>query len=321
MSERRPAIGIDVGGTTIKFGIVDPAGKIIDRRQLPTGADGGPDRVLGTIASGTRDLLSAWPDAVSIGLGVPGVINDRGEISHPPNFPGWGVLPVAERLRPLVGTNLPIAVENDANVAALGESTAGSAQDDPTFLFITLGTGVGGCIISNNEIWRGATGGAGEAGHVSVDINGPLCKCGARGCIESYLGQRYMTAAAALRLERFPDSRLHAMVAAGAELEPRLIDEAADAGDSFAREFLEEMGRILGAGIASIMNLCDLHLVIVGGGLSSSEDHLLEPARQAMRSRLLKSIAPTAELRRAALSNDAGMIGAAMLGRYVVRRT
>ena len=315
MSVVAPAIGIDVGGTSIKLGVVDPAGIIIEQKHLATGADRGPDHVLATIASGARDLLALHPDAVSIGLGVPGVINDRGDISHPPNFPGWGILPVARRLRPLIGTDLPIAVENDANVAALAESRIGSAKDDPTFLFITLGTGVGGCIISKGMIWRGASGGAGEAGHVSIDINGQLCNCGARGCIEAYLGQRYMSAAAALRLERHPESSLHAMLADGAALDPRLIDKAADEGDMFAREFLEEMGTILGAGLASIMNLCDIHLVIVGGGLSRSEDHLLGPARMAMTSRLLKSIAPVAELRAAALSNDAGIIGAAMLGR------
>jgi glucokinase len=315
MSDSAPAIGIDVGGTSIKLGVVDPAGAIIEQKHRATGAERGPDHVLETIASGARDLLALHPDVVSIGLGVPGVINDRGEISYPPNFPGWGVLPVAERLRPLIGTDLPIAVENDANVAGLAESRAGSAKDDPTFLVITLGTGVGGCIISNRMIWRGVSGGAGEAGHVSIDINGQLCNCGSRGCIEAYLGQRYMSAAAALRLERHPESSLNAMIAAGAILDPRLIDSAADEGDNFAREFLEEMGTILGAGLASIMNLCDIHLVIVGGGLSRSEDHLLGPARMAMRARLLKSLAPVAELRAAALSNDAGIIGAAMLGR------
>jgi glucokinase len=249
-----------------------------------------------------------------IGLGVPGVINDAGEICYPPNFPGWEIVPVAQELRPRLETELPIAVENDANVAAYAEAHAGSGSSQRSFLFITLGTGVGGCIIHEGKIWRGGFGGAGEAGHISIDINGQLCNCGSRGCVEAYIGQRYMSALAASRLERQPDSLLHAMIAAGEELTPRLLDEAATAGDRFCREFLAEMGEILGAGLASALNICDMHLVIIGGGMSQSEKYLLEPTRESLRRRVLKSIAPQVELRVARFMNDAGMIGAGLLG-------
>jgi glucokinase len=311
----RTAIGVDVGGTSIKFGLVRGDGHLLRTASAPTHADSGPDAVLGRIAQGIADMLNdAGDDVAAIGVGVPGVINNRGEISYPPNFPGWEIVPVAERLRPLIVTDLPIVVENDANVAAYAELFGGVDSMERDFLFITLGTGVGGCIISDGAIWRGAQGGAGEIGHTTIDMNGQLCNCGARGCVEAYLGQRYMTTLAEARLQRFPESSLHEMIRNGSTLEPKLIDEAARSGDSFAREFLAEMGTILGAALASAMNACDLHLAVVGGGLARSEEFLLEPARHSLRTRVLKSIAHDVDLRPARFGNEAGMIGAAMLG-------
>jgi glucokinase len=309
------AIGVDVGGTSIKLGVVRDDGTILHQNSLPTPAAEGPDAVLETIAGGVKSLLATHGSSVAgIGIGVPGVINNDGEISYPPNFPGWGIVPVAKRLRPLIGTDLPIAVENDANVAAYAELFGGEDSVERDFLFVTLGTGVGGCIISGGRIWRGASGGAGEVGHLSVDMNGQLCNCGSRGCVEAYLGQRYMSAIAAARLVRFPESSLHRMIADGRELEPKLLHEAAQSGDRFAQDFLEEMGMILGVALASMMNACDLHLVIVGGGTARSEQYLLEPARRSLRARLLKSIAGDVRLQPARFSNEAGIIGAAMLG-------
>lgn len=314
----RTTLGIDIGGTSIKFGVVDDGGSIIEQMSLPTDVEAGPARVLDRVAEGAQ-ILTGRHAIAAIGLGVPGVINDRGQISYPPNFPGWGVVSVAEELRHRLGTDLPIAVENDANVAALAEAQIGSGRHYPNFLFITLGTGVGGCIIHNGEIWRGADGGAGEVGHISVDVNGPLCNCGSRGCVEAYLGLHYMTANAAVQLERHADSQLHGMIAEGRALEPKLLDEAARNGDVFARAFLAEMGRILGAALASALNLCGMNLVIVGGGMSRAEEFLLAPALASIKRRALKSIAAHANLRPATLYNDAGVVGAALLGAGATR--
>ncbi|MEO5930950.1 MAG: ROK family protein [Candidatus Kapaibacterium sp.] len=311
--EETIAIGVDVGGTTIKAGLVRGDGTLLRHAAFDTRAAHGPDAVIERMAEAINSLLNGDEPVASIGLGVPGVVNNRGEISYPPNFPGWGVVNVAERLRPYLPAGIRIVVENDANVAAYAEARAGTGSSDRDFLFITLGTGVGGCIISGGNIWRGATGGAGEMGHVSIDINGPLCNCGARGCIEAYIGHRYMATEAARRLERDPDSLLHAMIAAGKELDPKLVDEAAVAGDPFAREFLAEMGTLLGAALASMTNMTDMHLVIVGGGLSHAEKYLLGPARRSLQLRAIKSISLDVELRVARFSNDAGMIGAALL--------
>lgn len=310
----RIAIGVDIGGTSTKFGVVRDDGTILHQTSHPTHAEEGPAAVLGRIADGIRPLLDMTSGEVTgIGLGVPGVLNNRGEISYPPNFPGWEVEPVAMKLRPLLQTELPIAVENDANVAGYAEAHAGTGSNERNFLFVTLGTGVGGCIINDGKIWRGGTGGAGEIGHITVDMHGQLCNCGARGCMEAYIGQRYMSELARSRMDRIPDTMLHAMVAEGEKLSPKLLDEAAQSGDVFAQDFLAEMGEILGVGLASALNILDMRLVIIGGGMSRSERYLLRPARKALESRVLRSIAPDVELRPARFFNDAGMIGAALL--------
>lgn len=314
MSNQNTAIGVDIGGTSIKFALVRADGEILRHGGLATPMTG-PDAIIGAVAEGIR-YLSRGADArpAGIGLGVPGIVDAHGHVAHPPNLPGWDIVDVAARLRPrLEGLDLPIAVENDANVAAVAEARVGAGVDEPNFLYVTLGTGVGGCIISNGQVWRGATGGAGEIGHITVDVNGPLCNCGARGCIEAYIGNRYMSTYAAARLEREPDSMLHAWIAAGQGVDPKRLDEAAMSGDHFAREFLAEMGELLGAALASAMNMLDMRLVVVGGGLSQANTSLLDPARASMRRRLLKTLAPVAELRPALFLNDAGVIGGALM--------
>lgn len=324
MTSERTSIGVDVGGTTIKCALVPADGRLLHHLSIPTEATSGPEVVLTRIAEAIASVVSKVSRSeraaiTGVGIGVPGVINNRGEISYPPNFPGWGVVPVAKRIAPLIAGAFeertpPIAVENDANVAALAEARAGAGLGAPHFLYVTLGTGVGGCVISDGRIWRGETGGAGEVGHLSVDLNGRPCNCGSRGCVEAYIGQRYMTAIAAERLRETSHSTLHAMLADGAELQPSLIDRAASAGDTFALEFLEEMGEILGAALASALNLLDYRLVVAGGGMSRSET-LLRATERSMRARVLRSIGDAAELRPARFLNDAGVIGAAMLAR------
>jgi len=314
MSNDRTAIGIDIGGTSIKFALVRQNGQILRHGQLPTPLTG-PDAIISAVAEGVRHLTTGSDEQpVGIGLGVPGIVDARGHVAHPPNLPGWDIVDVGARLRPrLMGIDLPITVENDANVAALAEAQVGAGMGERNFLYVTLGTGVGGCIISDGSIWRGTCGGAGEIGHISVDINGPLCNCGSRGCIEAYVGNRYMSALAAARLEREPDSMLHAWIAAGQGVDPQRLDEAAMSGDRFSAEFLAEMGELLGAALASAMNLLDMSLVVVGGGLSRSDASLLEPARRSMRRRLLKTLSPVAEVRPARYLNDAGVVGGALM--------
>ncbi len=308
------AIGIDVGGTTIKYGVVDEDGKLSSAGSLPTEAKNGPRAVMKNVAHAITLLHDQDHSLSRVGIGFPGVVDRNGHVSHPPNFPGWEVVdPVAE-LRESLPSGMSIAVENDANAAAWAEGRIGAARGEPHFLYVTLGTGVGGCIVSDGKIWRGATGGAGELGHATVDINGPICNCGARGCVESYIGSRYMVNWARQKMRRYPESLLHDLTEGGKELTPELINEAAEGGDVFAQNFMSELGRILGAALAAAMNICDLHLCIVGGGVSRAETFLLGQARRTLRARVLQSIAGDVQLRVAALSANAGVVGAGLIG-------
>ncbi|MCE2503925.1 MAG: ROK family protein [Chlorobi bacterium] len=307
------AIGVDVGGSTVKFGVVDENGHVIERDVRPTGAENGPIGVLRTVSEGINNLLEKYQESVGIGIGFPGMVNKEKQVCWPPNFPGWEVVDPTEHLSSLLIKPLPLTIENDANVAGWAEATIGSARGEPHFLYVTLGTGVGGCIISDGKIFRGATGGAGEIGHMTVDVNGPICNCGARGCVEAYVGSKYMTMYARQKMRRYQESLLHKLMNEGKELTPSLINEAAEGGDIFAQNFLTELGRILGAALAGVMNACDLHLCIVGGGISQAETFLLGQARRTLRARVLQPIASDVQLRVAALSTSVGVVGAGLL--------
>ena len=310
----KQAIGIDVGGTTIKYGFVDMDGKIAHAGRLPTRAEEGPAAVLEGVARAINDLAAAEPSLTSVGIGFPGVVNRERQVCYPPNFPGWEVVDPVRELTPMLHRPLSLCIENDANAAAWAEGRIGAARGEPHFLYVTLGTGIGGCIVSDGRIWRGATGGAGEVGHTTVDVNGPICNCGARGCVEAYVGSNYMTTYARQKMDRYPESLLHGLTAEGRELSPELINEAAEGGDVFAQNLLSELGRILGAALAGVMNTCDLHLCIVGGGVSQAETFLLGQARRTLRARVLQSLAHDVQLRVAALSANAGVVGAGLIG-------
>lgn len=301
----------DIGGTTIKFGIVDlKDNKIQYNFSIPTQSEISPIIVIENIIKGIDKLTKVNPEINYIGIGVPGVINDNNEVCYPPNFNGWNKVPLYEILKKNIGEKFEIRIDNDAKTAALSEFL-NCGKNISDMIFITLGTGVGGCIISKGKIFRGFKGGAGEIGHVSIDYKGLLCKCGSRGCIESYLGQKFMSDQATDELKDNPDSILVDMIKFN-KMEPKLINKAAEQNDKFAIEFLRKRGAMLGSVIASVMNLLDIHLTIIGGGTSES-NILISSTKEEMNSRLLKSIQPTSELRLAKYLKDSGVIGAANL--------
>ena len=325
MSSER-TIGIDLGGTTIKGGVVDSHGTIHAQHTLESLAEEGPSAVIRQIAIVIGKLLgqSKGADIVGIGVGAPGVVTlDGGLVKHPPNFAGWTEVYLGNELQKLF--KLPVFVENDANVAALAEARFGAGVGVNDFLFVIWGTGVGGGIILNGEIYRGPTGAAGEIGHVTIDYNGPPCNCGNRGCVEAYVGQRYLSQRTRDRLAPLmgewkqhrsgsPPSKIIDLVQEKLELiEPAIISRAAEQGDRFAHEVLEEAGELLGVGIASVLNVLDLQTVIIGGGVSAVNAFVFEAVERSVRSRVLKSAKEEIRIRQAKLGNTAGILGAAVL--------
>ena len=305
--------GIDIGGTTIKAGIVDAQGKIHFQTSQPTQAERGKAAVLGAIESLVHSLLDQFPQILAIGVGVPGIVNPQdGCVYHPPNLPGWDIVPLTSILQRLV--SIPIVVDNDANAAAIGESELGAARNISDFLYVTLGTGIGGTIVTNNHCFTGVQGGAGELGHIVIDVNA-IAEPGKpdfrTGVLEEYIGRQGLLRMAQTIARQYPDSLLHAH----SDLDIPHISEAIVQGDKAAQLCFERAGRYLGLGLASILVLIDTYIVIVGGGISQAHPLLLDTAQQTLRTRAFPTIAPKAEIRKAQFGNNAGIIGAAMMAK------
>ncbi len=310
-------LGIDIGGTTVKLGVVDATnGSIVAESAFPTPQTGSRS-VAVEIAERVREIRSAYPEIVRMGVGVPGAMNqDRSLVRYPPNLIGWKEEPLKKYLQELLPDFERIEVDNDANVAALAEAKLGAGRGLSHFLLVTLGTGIGGAVYATEGtfqgIYRGASGGAGEFGHTSIDLNGPNCNCGSRGCIEAYLGQHYLSERTKQKLVHDPSISSTLSKELG-ELTPKIIANAMNNGDAFAKSIFEEAGMLLGVALANVANLLDMHTFILGGGVADAGDVLFESAHATLRSRVLANLRPVVEIRRAAFGNRAGMIGAALL--------
>lgn len=308
-------IGVDVGGTSIKAGVVSSSGTILYQNKFPTQADRGPAVVITQIQTAVREALSHTDGSPvqGLGIGTPGVVDDEGVVKAPPNFVDWDEVPLKAELKRLFH-DMPVGIENDANAAAIAEAKFGAGREFPNFLFVIWGTGVGGGIILNNKIFRGPTGGAGEIGHICIDHNGPPCNCGSRGCVEAYVGQRYLSIRTAERLKNKPESKIWKLVGGNAaNIEPAFISQAAHDGDPEARAILVEAGELLGTALAGVMNVMDLRVSIIGGGLSAAGDFVIESVQDSVTRHVLKPLRKGIRVLPAQLGNNAGILGAAGL--------
>lgn len=313
------AIGMDVGGTKIEGLLVDVDrnGEILSRRVVETPTTDA-DEITRSIVAVARELMGGQ-DVGAVGLGAAGMVDLHGVMRFSPNV-AWREFPLAERVERGVG--LPVLVDNDANVAAWGEYRFGAGRGSTNMLLVTVGTGIGGGIITGGKLLRGAHGFAGEIGHVIVEPNGPLCGCGNHGCWEQVAAGRAIDRLGREAALEHPGS-LMVELAGGdpAEVRGRDVTEAAFRGDQVAIGILAEVGRRLGEGIAGLVNILDPELVVVGGGAIAAGDLLLEPARRAF----IDSVEgaqdrPSVPIVAAAMGNDAGSVGAADLALAEVGR-
>jgi len=307
-------IGIDLGGTNIKAGVLDSSGNIIASDSAPTEAQAGADVVVENICKAARKVSKgariAWKDIKAVGIGSPGPIDfQKGMILTAPNLPGFVNFP----LKMLLVDKLkkPVTLENDANAAAFGEFWAGAAKGVRHMVMLTLGTGVGGGIIIDGDVLHGAMGSAGELGHMIINYDGPRCACGNRGCLEAY-------ASATATVRRFADavrsgreSALAGRIERGEEITSKMIHEAAVAGDELSRRVIEDTGRYLGIGIVSILHSINPARVVLSGGLINAGDMLMRPLVEEVHSRAFKKVAEGSEIVFATLGEAAGFIGAA----------
>lgn len=318
---RRLAIGIDIGGSKVAGGVVDTDGLVIHRARRDTPARSkSPADVEETIVEVVAELLGEADGAtvVAVGIGAAGfVAADRATVVFAPHL-SWRHEPLQKALQKRVA--MPIFVDNDANAAAWAEWKFGAARGESHVMMITLGTGIGGGILTNGHVQRGRFGIAGEFGHMQVMPGGHRCECGNRGCWEQYAsGNALVREARSLFSANSPIAGDLLDRAEGnvGNLTGPLITQAAREGDPTARELLAEIGHWLGLGIANLAAAFDPGIFVIGGGVSAAGDLLLMSARETFRRQLTgRGYRPEAAIVVAQLGNDAGLIGAADLARY-----
>jgi glucokinase len=311
------AIGVDLGGSAVKAGLVNAQGRILRDTTVPAEANQGPTHVIKRIAESVHLLIKhstyKKKDCVGIGVGAPGSVElNGGTVKYPPNFPRWTEVRLGEALHREF--QLRVEVDNDANAAAVGEAKFGSGVGHKDFIMVTLGTGVGGGLILNGKIFRGPFGGAGELGHITIDHNGPRCNCGNRGCVEAYVGARYLTQRAIEKVKRNRDSIILSLAGNDTtRIDPKVVSLAAKRGDATAVKILAETGRYLGIGLASVVNLLDVRLIIIGGGIARAGKPLFDAVKESVRAHVLTPMREGLEVLPARLGNSAGILGAAAL--------
>ncbi|HSJ43631.1 MAG TPA: ROK family protein [Euzebyales bacterium] len=303
------AVGVDVGGTKVRAGLVDGAGTIIDQERTATPEDCA-QRLKAIVDLVTEVVARTGASGVPVGVGAAGLVDLAGVVRYAPNL-DWRDAPLQDDLADALG--VAVRVENDAAAAAWGEYRVGAAQHaSGGALMLTVGTGVGGGLIMDDRLVRGATGVGGEFGHIIVAEGGPRCPCGNRGCLEalasgSAIGRMARTAVAD---REAPDSALYDV----GEVTGTAVTRAAQEGDVLAGRILARAGTWLGVGIASLVNGLDPEVVLIGGGVLAAGVLLLDPAVEAYHARVVarghRTVPPVL---RAELGDDAGLIGAALL--------
>lgn len=303
-------VGIDLGATKIRLGLISPQDTIAAVRQIPTRAHEGPAAVIARMGGAVDELDAELPAGARIaGVGIcsPGPVDHRsGILLDPPNLQGLHNMPLrnllAERLA------LPVVLEHDAKAAALGDFHFGAGKGARDMIFVVVGTGVGAAIIIDGTLFRGSQNSAGEIGHTTLDRDGELCPCGSRGCVETYmsgpwLARRYQRAAAA--------AGLPAADVSGSE-----VTERAAAGDALALDVLRGAGSALGAAVATMAMLLDVDLYVIGGSVAKAGDLLLEPARAAVPHYSFASVSRRVRILPTALHDDGPLLGCAWLARH-----
>ncbi len=302
-------IGMDVGGTKMAAGLVDGDGIILRRLRAPTPASD-PEQIVRTIASlidGLRQHAPAPPTGV--GIAIPGQFDHRsGTFVRIANLALQGY-PFRQRLEAV--TDLPIAIENDTNAAALGEWFSGSGRGIPDFALVAVGTGIGAGVILDGRLVRGAHGSAGEIGHTVVEKDGPLCRCGNRGCLELFASGAALAERAADLAVRHPGSRLAARQRDGHVLSAGDLFAAADEGDEVSSQAVDEAMHYLAVGLNNLIELFDPSTVAIGGGMSHVGPSLFDRLRRAVRAQRPRSPDVATRIIPAVLGDDAGIIGAA----------
>ncbi len=304
-------IGLDLGGTNLKYALGTDAGEIIVRRSKPSFANQKQEIIFKNMFSVVDELLqeakTRGENVNAIGVGSPGCVDFKAGklIGRAPNFEHWDNAPIKKNFEDKF--SIPTWVDNDANLMALAESRKGAGQKYNNMLCVTLGTGIGGSIIINNQVYRGVHYSAAEIGHIIIKYDGKPCNCGNRGCLEAY-------AAAPAMVERYRRKLKRTGVLFEIKgLNTELIFQKAELDEDLAKETINEACDYLGAGIASVANIIDPEIIIIGGGLAEAGTEFIQRIEQVVKQYTLKPIARKLKVVKAELNLDAGIVGAILL--------
>jgi glucokinase len=308
-------LSIDLGGTKILTAVTNSQGKMLSRDHSITPALKGYEAVIQSILESAHRALDQADVAIekitAIGVGAPGLSNpETGILFTSPNLPGWRDVP----LRDIVQERLAkkTFVINDANAAALGEFYFGAARGARNFIYITLSTGIGGGIVIDGKIYSGAIGAAGEVGHMTIDDKGPICNCGNRGCWEMLASGTALAREARHRIKEGVATSILGYVEGDVEkVTAQVIHNAAEQGDSLAKELITRTGYYVGVGLANLINIFNPELIVIGGGLSNIGDMLLKPAFKVAGERAYKEAFQAVRFASAELGRNSGVLGAA----------
>jgi glucokinase len=312
-------IGVDLGGTKMLAGVVDRDLQVHHRAIRRSREERDPERLLDSLVEAVEEAREAAGGAVdAVGFGIPSLVDARRGVAvstvHLPlvDVPFRDVM--AERL------GVPVAVDNDASAAMVAEHRHGAARGARTAALLTLGTGIGGGLVIDGELVHGASGAAGEWGHMVIDVDGPPCTCGSEGCLETLVSGSAL-GRAGLRVARSaPESALGRALAGGREITGMLVTELAHDGDEAARDVVALMGQYLGIGITNVVNILNPEVVVVGGGVIGAGDLLLEPARRIVAERALAPSRDQVRIVPTRFGDASGMIGSALLAMDLVDR-
>ncbi|MCI8632240.1 MAG: ROK family protein [Lachnospiraceae bacterium] len=310
--------GIDLGGTTIKGALVTEAGEILCEKSIPTGGERPQREVVQDMANLVLELVEAQgmniQDIASVGIGSPGAIDPvEGKVMFAANFADFRDVPMVSIMKETLP--VPVYLENDANVAALGEAMFGAGNGSANAITITLGTGLGGGIIIDGKIFSGAFYGGGEMGHQVIVADGLPCTCGRKGCWEVYSAATALIRMGREKCVQHPDSKMYEQVKGDLrELNAKHVFDAADAGDVYAKEAIQEYAHYLAIGLGNTINVFQPEYLIIGGGPSAQGDKLLNPVKEELKKEVFGGVTKT-QVVIAKLGNKAGVIGAAMLGK------
>jgi len=314
----RFVIGVDLGGTNIVVSAMSADGsRLFGAHTEPTRAAEGADAVLARMARMVNETVSqvlreaeVGREAIlGIGLGAPGTVDrDHGLVLDAPNL-DWHNFPLAERMTAMTG--LPVKIDNDANCATYGEWWLGAARGGRNVIGITIGTGVGGGIIIDRQVYHGSTDAAGEIGHITIDLNGRRCGCGNYGCLEAYASGTAIALRAREALHNDETSILPSLVGGDvSRITAAVVYQAAGEGDALALEIVRDTAKYLGAGLANLLNVFNPDIVVVAGGVTHAGDFLFGPLRTEVRRRAFRSVSDACRIVPGTLPGTAGVVGA-----------